>query len=145
MAFTFNPRAPFLRGLRYPGVTAIGRDVLIVGGTTVNGPSRDILVFHPDSGSVRTIGRLRRAVAHAITFTLGGLVYVAGGRTASDEPMRSVESIDPSSGSVRRVASLPAPLADAAAVVVGQRAWIFGGWRGHPVTDVLIASLTGGS
>jgi N-acetylneuraminic acid mutarotase len=125
-------------GLRYAAAAATASTVIIAGGVTSGGPSDRILSFDPASGRVRTIGHLPRPLGHAVAFSLSGAVYVAGGTGASGSPLRGIEAVDPTTGEVRAAGHLPAGLSDAAARVIGEEAWVIGGWRGGPVSDVLV-------
>lgn len=130
-------------GLRYPAVAPFGSMVVIAGGQTATGLTDEVLAFDPATGTVRTIGHLRQPTAHAAAFTLGGILYVAGGRDEEGSALAGIEAVNPTKGTVRLAAGrMPSPLADPAVVVVGNEAWLLGGWRGAPVTDVLIAALT---
>jgi hypothetical protein len=116
--------------------------VVIAGGQTASGITDRVMTFDPTTGKVRTIGHLPQPIAHAAAFTLGGLVYVAGGRDDAGSAVRGIEAVDPQAGTARRAGRLPSALADPGVVVEGGSAWLFGGWRGVPVSEVLVASLS---
>jgi hypothetical protein len=122
----FTAVATLPLGLRYPAVAAVGRRIVIAGGTTATGVSARVFVFDTETNAVRTIAGLPAPTEAAEAFTLGGRVYVAGGTGASGGTGGAVTSIDPVSGTVMSVAGT-LPVRNAAAVVVGRSAYIVGG------------------
>jgi hypothetical protein len=88
------------------------------------------------------IGSLPQPVAHAAAFTLGGVVYVAGGQDEQGNAVDSVYSVDPETGKVRTLDPLRKPVSDAAVAQTGDAAWLLGGWRGRATDQVLEASLS---
>jgi hypothetical protein len=70
-------------------------------------------------GSVRRVATLPTPEDHAALATLGGTLYLVGGRR--------VLAIDPSSGKVSAAALLPAALSDPTATTVGSRIVVTGG------------------
>ncbi len=70
-------------GLRYPAVTALGRTVVIAGGTSSAGPSSRVFSLDTATGALRPLGSLPEPTAAAHAFVLGGNVYVAGGTTGA--------------------------------------------------------------
>jgi len=139
----FHRVASLPAGLRYPAVAALGSEVIIAGGVTASGPSRDVLLFDPTNGRVRVIGRLPVGIGHASAFVLGDVAYVVGGQDAAGLPVRSMFEIDPNrTHPVRRLArELPGPLSDAAVAEVGGSVYIVGGSNGSSSRQVLRARL----
>ena len=80
-------------------------------------------------------------MGHAVAFSLGMFVYVAGGQDTNGKPLRTVFAIDLARGTISSIPSLRAGLSDAAAVSDGSTAWVLGGLRGNPVNEVLRATL----
>src|SRR5439155_1156736 len=78
-------------------------------------------------------------VAHTAAFTLGGRVYVVGGRDASDSALTRASEIDPSTWRVEAEPPLGQPIADAA-VAAGRRTLLIGGWNTSTSSAVLQAS-----
>jgi len=120
-------------GVRYPAVAAAAGSVWIVGGqlattesTRSGGQTDDIQRFDPATGRTVVAGHLPKTLGHATAFTLGGAIYVAGGRSGS-QAVRTVWRIDPATARVTAVGTLPAACSDMAAVVIGDTAWIIGG------------------
>jgi len=128
-------------GLRYPAVTGVGSTVVIAGGETTHGPSGSILAFDPSTGAVTMVAHLPRPLGHAVAFTVGGVVYVAGGVDGSGRTLQTIVAAETGSGRVSVAGKLPAPLSDAAVVVLGGQAWLFGGLRGSAVSQILVASV----
>jgi hypothetical protein len=122
--FTLVARLPV--GLRYPAVAAVGTKVVIAGGTSPSGASDEVYLLNTGDGTVRRLGRLPAATAHAQAFTLGRSVYVAGGVDAAGHVIGVVVKIDPSSGQVLRVRGTVA-VRDGATVVVAGSAFVIGG------------------
>jgi hypothetical protein len=104
---------------------------VIVGGTSGVTASRAIYAFDPAQAKVQRIGTLPRALTHAAAATLGGYVYVVGGRGADlTSQTRRVLSIDPRSGAVRNAGILPRALSDTGAAAVPGAIVVSGGKDG---------------
>ena len=114
-------------GLRYAGVTVLGRTIYVAGGLAPNGETRTVYAIDPVAGAVRKLGRLPRPVAHAPLVALGDALYLVGGTSSSGSGLRTIWRIDPHSGVTRAAGSLPVPLQDAAAVSLGGRGVVLGG------------------
>jgi hypothetical protein len=119
-------------GVRYAGVAAIGHTMYVAGGLTTSGETRTIDAVDPSTGSVRPLGRLPRAIAHAPLVAAGGMLYLIGGQAANGAALRTILRIDPSTGAVSVRGKLPQALADAAAVVVGPNVIVLGGAAATP-------------
>jgi hypothetical protein len=120
------------QGLRYAAVAANGGQLLIAGGTIEGGASDAVLRFTPPAGAgegtVSHIGTLPNPLTHASAATVGGRVYIVGGREqVSGAQTAAVLTVDPSSGAVQRVGTLPQPLSDAAVLAQGGRVLVLGG------------------
>ncbi len=127
-------------GVRYAAVAGIGHRLIIAGGTTSSGASDAILSFDPTTNAVEQIGRLPGARTHASAATLGGLVYVVGGRQgAGGPPTATILSIDPVSGAARPAGQLPQALSDAAVVAVDGRIVVVGGEAGATAVRSIVA------
>jgi hypothetical protein len=115
-------------GLRYAAASSVGTQVIIAGGSTPTGATDAVLRFDPATGRVSRIGRLPAPTTHAAAATLGGFVYVVGGRGDSVSSQRAgVLSIDPRTGRVRPAGRLPMPLSDAAVLPIGHGLLVAGG------------------
>src|SRR6202035_1647525 len=71
-------RLPF--AIRYAAVAAAGGRLIIAGGTSVDGVSDEIWSYDPADRAVVQIGSLPDPVTHASAVTVGGRVYLIGGR-----------------------------------------------------------------
>lgn len=127
-------RAPRVVGhipaaLRYAAVTPgpIGQ-ILVIGGTTPAGASREVYIFNPATGHSRVLARLRHPITHAGAVTIGGYAYLIGGRSDSDSGQtNAIWSINTATGALKPAGHLPAPTSDAAVLTVGRRVIVAGG------------------
>ena len=77
---------------------------------------------------MRRIGQLPVALSHAGAASLGGLVFLIGGRGRTPGSVtRAIYAIDPASGAVRFAGALPIGLADVAVAAVGDTILVAGG------------------
>ena len=129
-------------GLRYAAVAVADGTLIILGGSTPTGASRSIYRFDPSTGRVRRIGRLSAPTTHAAAATLGGYVYLVGGRgDGLTSQYRSVWSVNPRTGAVRSAGRLAQPLSDTAVVAVDGTLVVAGGLS--PVgTQATVGELT---
>ncbi len=128
--------------VRYAAVTAVGRQIVIAGGSLPDGTaSSAVLGYRPASGRVMRIGRLPRPTTHAAAATLAGTAYVIGGRgTTIDTPIARIVSVDAASRRIRPAGRLATARSDLAAVTLGDRILVAGG-RGPNGTDSSIGEL----
>jgi outer membrane protein assembly factor BamB len=134
-------RLPF--AVRYAAVAAAAGRLIIAGGTGVDGVSDAIWSYDPADQAVVQIGSLPDPVTHASAVTVGGRVYLIGGRaSASGAQTAAIIEIDPRTALASVVGSLPKPLSDAAVAISGGRIVVAGGeGRGGPVRSAVL-SLT---
>jgi hypothetical protein len=85
---------------------------------------------------VRRLGTLQFAVAHAALASLGGALYLVGGRSSAGAGLSTVLRIDPTTGRVSRAGRLPRPLQDPAAVTVGSTIAVLGGSGSRAVLEL---------
>jgi N-acetylneuraminic acid mutarotase len=115
-------------GLRYAAVGVAGGRLIILGGSTSTGASRSVDCFDPRTGRVQMIGRLPHPTTHAAAATLGGYMYLVGGRgDGLTSQYRGVWSVDPRTGAVRSAGRLPKPLSDSAVVALDDTLVVAGG------------------
>jgi YVTN family beta-propeller protein len=138
---TFSTAGRLPRGVRYPAVTTLDGRLVIAGGLAAGGPIDGVYLFDPASGSTKLIAHLPAPLAHAAAFSLGGKIYVVGGRDAQDAALAGVSRIDPSTGRVTPERRLGGPVADAAVVSSPHRALLIGGWGTRALSQVLEATL----
>jgi hypothetical protein len=115
-------------GLRYAALAPAGSKLIIAGGSTEVGASRAILEFDPATGRVTQIGSLPHPLTHSSAASLGGAVYLIGGRgSAPGSQTAAILVIDPDSGRVRNAGALALPLSDSAVATVGEHIILAGG------------------
>ena len=114
--------------LRYAAVTAVGKTLVVAGGSLENGTASDlVLAYHP-GGRVTTVGHLPAPTTHAAAAALGATVFVIGGRGASvGTPTDAIVAIDVAHKRVRAAGQLLAPRSDLAAATIGSRILVAGG------------------
>jgi hypothetical protein len=115
--------------LRYASVAVAAGRLVIAGGSTPTGASRDVFALNLAGGGAPVrIGRLPHPLTHAAAGVLGSTVYVIGGRgDALGTPTTSILAIDPASGRVRSAGRLPRALSDLTAVSQPGAIELFGG------------------
>ena len=136
------------RPLRYAAAAAVGKQILIAGGTSDEAASRDVYAFDPAGARVSKIGALPFPVTHAAGAALGGDLLVIGGRSSpSGARHRSVLAVTPS-GSTAIAGELPAGLSDAAAAAPASAGaagvLLAGGADSSGAPQSAILALTGG-
>ena len=131
-------------GIRYAAVAAMGKSLVIAGGTLPDGSaSRAVYRFDPARETVRSIGSLPAPTTHAAAAALGGIVFVIGGRGATaGSDSAAIIAIDPRTGRIWRAGRLGAARSDLAAVSAGGRILLAGGGTRTGVTDALSALVT---
>ncbi len=106
--------------LRYAAAAAVGRQILIAGGTSGETASRDVYAFDPVGARVSRIGALPFPVTHAAAAALDGRLLVIGGRSSpTGARHRSVLAVTPS-GAATIAGELPGGLSDAAVAAPGR-------------------------
>jgi len=93
------------------------------------------------SGRAHLVGHLPEARAEASAFSIGGALFVAGGRTSSGFSS-GILRFDPQRASFTPAGSLPAAVADAAVAVIGSHAYLIGGEGPAPSAGVVVISET---
>jgi hypothetical protein len=123
-------------------VAAVGRTILIAGGTSGTAAERAVLRFDPQTGAVRRIAMLPKPLTHAAGAALGGRFYVVGGRGAAlGDASRAVWSVDPASGRISFAGRLPVALSDTGAASSRDRVVVMGGRdRGGRVHDEILVA-----
>lgn len=141
-ARVFRIAGTLATAVRYPAVAALGAAVYVIGGSTATTESSaagqvDLVQrFDPATGRTSVVAHMPHAIAHAMAFTLGGRLYVAGG-VEGRTPLDAIYEID--GADVRRVAALPGPRSDAAVAQIGDRVLLLGGENGG--TSALLDSV----
>lgn len=122
-------------------VTPAGR-ILVVGGTTPDGPTDAVQEVDPATGTARILGRLPLRLGHAAVGVVDGRIVLAGGRTGdarSTTAVATIWTLDPTTGSLTEVGALPAPRSDSAFTVADGSLWLLGGEdaAGTPIASVV--------
>ena len=103
---------------------ADGSTILLCGGLTAAGTTRDVVQIDPGNAAASVVGRLKHPVHDAAGVTIGGSnLVLGGGQTAQDAFVQSCVA----SGTGTEVGALPAPRADLGAVMAGNQAIVVGG------------------
>ena len=124
--------------LRYAAVAVAGGRLIIAGGSTPVGASREVYALDLSSGRVAHLARLPRPLTHAAAGVIGSTMYLIGGRgDAVGTPTASILAIDPVAGTVRRAGRLPRALSDLTAVSQPGAILIYGG----RTADATVASI----
>ena len=135
--------------VRYAAVTGTGNIIWVFGGETPAGPTSIIQRVEITAGRAAVVGHLPGVLSGAVAFTLGGRIFVAGGRGAGPgAASRTVLAFDPARHSVTAAGTLPVGVSNAAAAVTGGTAFVVGGDNGHrqlpSVTQVRLVPVTAG-
>ncbi len=123
---------------------ATGSEIVLVGGGTPGQPDGRVLAT-TDGHQFRLVARLPVAVRYPAVAVLDGVIYVAGGSTASGATS-AIQGVDVSSGVVRIVGHLPRPISDGSGLVIGNRVLIAGGRSaGRAQAELWLLNLTTGA
>jgi outer membrane protein assembly factor BamB len=124
--------------LRYASVTAVKDKLLIAGGDAPSGPTRQVLLFDPQSGQASRLATLPHPLSHAGAATLDGYVFLIGGRGANGAPTREITSVDPSTGATAPAGQLPQAVSDTAAAALANSIMVAGGRSADGAVDNIL-------
>jgi DNA-binding beta-propeller fold protein YncE len=115
--------------LRYAAVTAVGKRLIIAGGSLESGAASDtVFEYVPAVGRVVRLGRLPAQTTHAAAAAIGSLAFVIGGRGGSvGTPTDRIVSVDPATHRIRVAGRLDRPRSDLAAVADARGILVAGG------------------
>ena len=115
--------------LRYAAVTAVGKRLIIAGGSLESGAASDtVYEYIPPAGHVIRLGRLPAQTTHAAAAAIGSLAFVIGGRGGSvGTPTDRIVAVDPAARRIRVVGRLDRPRSDLAAVADARGILVAGG------------------
>ena len=144
---TFTIVATLPQPMRNTTAVLLGRSIWVIGGDWAD--QELTTVFRVDlvpvagatTGAVTQIATLPNGLTRSAAFTLGGGLFVAGGRS-SGKPTAQILSIDPVSGVVSEAGALPVAVSDAMVGVVGTTAYLLGG-QTTEATDAIYTLTTG--
>lgn len=142
---TFRPVATLPVPVRYAAAAYADGALWVIGGVTSTSESgaaetTAIQRIDPASGRAAVVGHLPAPLGHATAVTLGGTVFVLGGRSAS-APSAAIWRLQPAGATVVPAGHLPQAVSDAGSVVVGGTAYLVGGEVSGPTAplDTVVA------
>jgi DNA-binding CsgD family transcriptional regulator/N-acetylneuraminic acid mutarotase len=112
-------------------VTTFENQIYAIGGETKKGISDFVERFDPLTNTWERLADKPSPVADIQAVSIGGLIYVPGGRLESGEATNVLEVFDPRSENWRSLAPIPIPLSAYAAVAFEGQIFVFGGWDGE--------------
>ncbi|MHB1712898.1 MAG: Kelch repeat-containing protein, partial [Acidimicrobiales bacterium] len=133
---SFRSVASLPVAVRYTAAGVLGGQILVFGGLGVGGanagkPLTTIQQVDPATGTARVVGTLPEPLYGAAAATLGGVLYVAGGLTASTSSgvhaVTTVWTYDPTTHQLLAAGQLRVPVAHTGVAVLGSRMWLVGG------------------
>ncbi|HEY5320191.1 MAG TPA: hypothetical protein VIJ76_04870 [Galbitalea sp.] len=138
----FQVAGNLARPVRYPAVAVVGGRVYVIGGqlgtqesTATGAQTNDIQRFDPVTGRTMVIGHLPVTLGHASAVTLGGELFVIGGRTGSTLS-DAIWQIDTKSGHAMRIGTFAYPRSDAGTVTIGDEVYLVGGETTGPTAPL---------
>jgi DNA-binding CsgD family transcriptional regulator len=138
---TSTPRIQWflLPGLPTPrwglAVTNYENQIYAIGGETTAGISNIIEKYDPQANTWTDLTHKPTPVTDISAVTIGGLIYVPGGRLASGLPTDVNEIYDPRSNQWSQGSPLPKPISAHALAVFEGRMYLFGGWDGNHILN----------
>lgn len=133
---SFRSVASLPIAVRYAAAGVLGGQILAFGGLGVGGPNAGhplttIQQVDPATGTATVVGTLPEPLYGAAAATLGGVLYVAGGLTASTpsglHAVTTVWAYDPTTHRLLAAGQLRVPVAHSGVAVLGARMWLVGG------------------
>lgn len=128
---TFRTVGQLAVPVRYGAAAVAGGSLWVVGGVTgtSEGSTAEtdaIQKVDLATGAASIVGHLPAPMGHATAVTLGGQIFVLGGRSGTTaSPV--IWRIDQTTGRAVQAGQLPSALSDAGSVVVGDHAYLVGG------------------
>ncbi len=138
---TSTPRVQWfqLPGLPTPrqGLAVINYDnqIYAIGGEASDGISNVVERFNPLANSWTALSPKPTKVTDISAATIGGLIYVPGGKLESGMPTDITEVYNPLTNQWTSGKSLPKALSGYALAVFEGRIYLFGGWDGNQVVS----------
>lgn len=115
----------------HAALTATGEQLMAIGGQTVEGVTGAVEAYDPEEDIWTPRSEKPLPTAYVGAATIGGHVYVPGGRDAAGSVLRTVEVYDAQADGWSRVAPLPQPRCAYALVSHEEKVYLFGGWDGE--------------
>ena len=109
-------------GVRSPAVAVVGDTLVVAGGLTEHGVSRQVYAIDLASGGVKALAALPEGLDRAALLAVGSKLYLFGGLDGAGKPLASIVRIDVARGEATVAGTMPRPLADAVATHAGAQA-----------------------
>jgi DNA-binding CsgD family transcriptional regulator len=138
---TTTPRQQWfeLPGLPTPrqglAVVNYNNQIYAIGGEANDGISNVVERFNPMANSWTALSPKPTRVTDISAATIGGLIYVPGGRVSSESPTEVTEIYDPQNNTWSTGKSLPKALSAYALAEFEGQIYLFGGWDGSQVVN----------
>jgi N-acetylneuraminic acid mutarotase len=113
--------------VRYPASAVVGGTIWLFGGESAGVTRSAIQRIDPATGRARLVGRLPRALGHAVAMPFGPRILIAGGRTAANAVSDRLWWFDTRTAAVTAAGRLPHPLADSALARCAGTDYLLGG------------------
>jgi hypothetical protein len=138
---TFATLATLPTPVRYPAAAVIGNSLYVIGGEGIDGrDSPDIQQIDLGTKRASIVGHLSQGISHAAAVTVGGRVYVLGGRYGNTT-IDTVSRFDPNGAggpTLTPTGRLPVAVSDAGVATLGDTAYLLGGETGtRPIATVI--------
>jgi DNA-binding CsgD family transcriptional regulator len=131
----WNVRASLLSPRSNFAAVAYENQLYAIAGETPEGITNSVERYDPEVDSWVSLSLKEIPVADVQAVTVGGLIYVPGGRLSNGDLTDIVEVYDPLEDQWERRASLPVPLSAYSLVAYEGRIYLFGGWDGQTYVD----------
>jgi DNA-binding CsgD family transcriptional regulator len=106
-----------------------------IGGETRQGVSNAVEKFNPQSNTWINLNPIPNPVTDVRAASIGGLIYVPGGKSASGIPTDVNQIYDPDADQWSIGSPLPATISAYALTTYEGRMYLFGGWDGNQVVN----------
>ncbi len=130
----WEPRAPLPEARQGLAVTVYENQLYAIAGETAATVTGRLDKYDPAGDTWQRLADKPRPVTDAGAVTIGGQIYVPGGRLASGEVSAELAVYDPRQDAWRELAPLPAGRSAYAAVAFEGKLYLFGGWDGRAFT-----------
>jgi DNA-binding CsgD family transcriptional regulator len=111
--------------------TAYENQIFVIGGDTTEGVTDTVLRFDPAYDIWEIYSRIPSGVDDVSSASVGGLIYVPGGRLETGAITNTLEIFDPRQNRWTEGSPLPKPISGYALVTYEGRLFLFGGWDGY--------------
>jgi DNA-binding CsgD family transcriptional regulator len=133
----WQERSPLPSARTGLAVVAFEDRVYAIGGQTAEGVSGRVERYDPEANTWEELASKPVPVADAGAVVIGGLIYVPGGRLASEKLSDVLEVYDPYQDRWETKASMPKALSAFASTAFEGHLYVFGGWDGTKYSDTV--------